>query len=267
MTSLLTATAILAILCGSSVVGFGLRQVLDERHFTRETLDSMRIVISMLITFAALVLGLLTSSVKARLDGETDVLRSYGIHLIELDQRMREYGPDMDAARKLLRTYTAAAIYDTWPQEARPSGSYPTGLHRPGDTSVESSSLGDMLDRVSRITESVNPPDGFHTVVSQAMRTRMMETLDTRWKLIEDAHSTISWPFLTVMLFWLVIVFAMFGMSAPRNRIMYATILFCALSVASALFLILDYDSPYTGLLALPSQPMRDALAHMDLPG
>jgi hypothetical protein len=56
----------------------------------------------------------------------------------------------------------------------------------------------------------------------------------------------------------------MFGLIAPRNRVMYATIFFRGLSVASAMLLILGFETPYGGFLSLPSQPPRDALAHMD---
>src|SRR5580698_8948911 len=115
--TLLLPTILFLVLCCSTVAGFRLRRVLAERHFNRDTLDSMRLVITMLVTFAALVLGLLTSSVKARFDRQTDVMRSYGINLIELDQGLRDYGPDADPARALVRSYTAAAIFDTWPDE------------------------------------------------------------------------------------------------------------------------------------------------------
>ena len=148
---------LLLCLCGSSIVGFWLRRALDDRHFTHDTLDSMRLVITMLVTFAALVLGLLTSSAKSRFDNQVDVLRSYGISLIELDQRLREYGPDADPIRTLLRSYTAGAIFDTWPAEPRPSGSYPVITHRSEDELIENAALGDILNKVDRMIEELTP--------------------------------------------------------------------------------------------------------------
>jgi hypothetical protein len=261
---LLATSLILLILCGSSAAGFWLRRVLSDRHFSRETLDSMRLVITMLVTFAALVLGLLTSTVKARFDNQTEVMRSYAASLIELDHRLREYGPDTLSARTLLRRYTAAAIFDTWPTEPRPSGTYPTGMHEQSGDTIESTILGDMLDQLDRMTQALDPTDLFHRHVAEDLRIRMATTMQIRWTLIETARSTISWPFLVLLMFWLMIVFAMFGLSAPRNNVMYATILCCGLSVGSSLFLILDFDTPYDGMLQLPSRPLRDALVHMD---
>jgi hypothetical protein len=261
---LLATLLILAFLCGSSAAGFWLRRVLSDRHFNRETLDSMRLVITMLVTFAALVLGLLTSTVKTRFDNQTEVMRSYAANLIELDQRLREYGPDALSARTLLRSYTAAAIFDTWPAEPRPSGTYPTGMHQISSDTIESTKLGDMLVRLDRMIQALAPSGMFQSHVADNLRMRMLATLQTRWTLIETARSTISWPFLVLLTFWLMVVFAMFGLSAPRNNVMYATILCCGLSVGSSLFLILDFDTPYQGILQLPSSPLRDALVHMD---
>ncbi len=266
MLQLLETALSLGLLCGSSGVGFWLRRVLSDRHFNRDTLDSMRLVITMLVTFAALVLGLLTAGVKGRFDNQADVMRGFAVQLIELNQRLQEYGPDADLARAILRAYTAAAILDTWPTEPRPPGLYPTNLTCGRSIPIECRQLGDMLVRVDQTIDALSPTDAFHERVGAALRSRMTNTLQTRWTLIETAHSTVSWPFLGLLLFWLMLVFAMFGLSAPRNRVVYATILCCGLSVASSLYVILDFDTPYHGLLALPSQPLRDALAHMDAP-
>jgi prepilin signal peptidase PulO-like enzyme (type II secretory pathway) len=83
----------------------------------------------------------------------------------------------------------------------------------------------------------------------------------TRWKLIEEAHSSISDPFFVVLAFWLAIVFASFGLSAPCNLLSYLTILLGTLSITSVIFVILDLDTPFTGVFMVSSQPLGDALA------
>ncbi|WP_158743473.1 DUF4239 domain-containing protein [Acidisphaera sp. L21] len=257
---------VLTLLFGSSAAGFWLRQTLSEHHFSRDTVDSMRLVIGMLITFAALVLGLLTTTVKARFDSQTDMLRGYAIQLIELDLRLREYGPETADARHQLRDYTAAAIASTWPREPKPAGNIDVIRSCASGQPIECTGLGKLLLNVDLTIEALTPTDAMHAHIADALRARMGNTMQTRWTLIETAYSTVSWPFLALLVFWLMIVFVMFGLSAPRNRVIYTTIFFCGLSIASALFLVLDFDTPYDGLLALPSQPLRDALVHMDAP-
>ncbi len=65
------------------------------------------------------------------------------------------------------------------------------------------------------------------------------------------------------MTLWLAIVFRL---TSPRNAVVYATIVLCALSFASTIFLILDFDRPLTGFIRAPSEPTREALRHLDTP-
>src|SRR5690349_13568247 len=100
----------------------------------------------MLVTLAALVLGLLTTSVKSSFDTVANDLRSFGVTIIQLDGRLREYGPEVDEARTLLRSYTAAAIASTWSTEPPPPGDYyPTRLQMFPGSDRESTTLNDML--------------------------------------------------------------------------------------------------------------------------
>lgn len=96
----------------------------------------------------------------------------------------------------------------------------------------------------------------------------MQATLQQRWMLIETAHPTISWPFLALplLMLWLLIIFAIFGLTSPGNSLIRVVILLSAISVTSSLYLILDLDTPFGGILAVSSQPLRDALANMDQP-
>ena len=79
------------------------------------------------------------------------------------------------------------------------------------------------------------------------------------------------WAFLVLLMFWLMIVFAMFGLSAPRNRVVYATIFCCGLSIASAMLLILGFDMGNNVLASLPSEPLLEtpspAWTHPERPG
>ena len=72
----------------------------------------------------------------------------------------------------------------------------------------------------------------------------------TRLLLFEHLGASIPVPFLVVLVFWLCIIFASFGLFAPRNATVIAVLCVCALSVAGAIFLILELDRSFEGLLA-----------------
>jgi hypothetical protein len=66
-------------------------------------------------------------------------------------------------------------------------------------------------------------------------------------QFFEQLDSSIPVPFLIVLVFWLAIIFASFGLFAPRNATVIAAFFVCALSVSGALFLILELDRSFEG--------------------
>jgi hypothetical protein len=50
---------------------------------------------------------------------------------------------------------------------------------------------------------------------------------------------------------------------APRNALALVTISLGAVSIASAIYVIVDLDTPFTGPIVISSVPMRDALDHL----
>ncbi len=263
MDILYTASLILVLLL-SAAAGWTVRRRLHERHLSSDAITSVRLLMGMLLTFSALVLGLLTSNAKQRFDGLSDSLSAFGADLIELDHRLRVYGPDADDIRRLLRSYTAASIADSWPGEARPAGDYPRFSTAGPEAGVEGKQLGDILADVDVRIERLAPEDEFRRQIAATLRQRVVSTIDQRWRLIFSSHSTISWPFLLTLTSWLSIIFAIFAMTSPPGRVVYAVVALSALSIASPLYLILDYSDALSSRLALSSAPMRTALAHMD---
>ena len=82
-----------------------------------------------------------------------------------------------------------------------------------------------------------------------------------RWLMFEQATTGISMPLLAVLVFWLVAVFASFGLFAPLNGTVIGTLFPSALSVSGAIFLILEMYTPYEGLIQISAAPLRNALA------
>ncbi|HSU05524.1 MAG TPA: hypothetical protein VLI93_08125 [Acetobacteraceae bacterium] len=265
MTELWDSLWLLILLLGASGAGLLVRPLLSERHRSRETVELIQLVVTMLVTFAALVLGLLTTSVKASFDTIGNDVRGFATDIIQLDQLLTEYGSAADPVRQQLRVYTAAAIASTWSSEPAPPGNYYP--RRPARTSsdamLESSALGVMLTQIELRIRELPPTDAVHQRLISDALDQYSRLIQRRWTLIEQAHNSISMPFYLVLTFWLAIVFASFGLSTPRNALAGITILMGALSIASATFVILELDSPFEGLMTVNSQPMRDALAHL----
>jgi Protein of unknown function (DUF4239) len=265
MISFLQTLMLLALLMAASQLGLWLQTRLHERHFTRDSVESVRLVATILATFTAIVLGLLLTATKSSFDANAQALRTFSAQLIELDAQLREYGADAEPIRGLLRRYTAAAIADTWPSEAASGGTYPHSEPRNLRT-IESSDLTELLTQIDVLAMRLAPADAFHQRAAARINETMAAMMRTRWMLIESAGATIDWPFLIVLMLWLAVIFLVFALTSPRHAVMQVVIALSALSLASVMYVILELDTPFSGTMMIPSTPLRDALAHIDRP-
>jgi hypothetical protein len=58
-------------------------------------------------------------------------------------------------------------------------------------------------------------------------------------------------------------LFFSFGLLAPRNATVLCNMFLCSLSVASAVFLIVDMQRPFYGFVQASDAPLRDALSQI----
>jgi hypothetical protein len=89
------------------------------------------------------------------------------------------------------------------------------------------------------------------------------ETGKLRWLMFSQRESSIPTPLLVAMVFWLAISFTSFGLFAPRNPIAVVALIACALAVATALFLVLELDRPFRGMIQISSHPLHAALEQL----
>jgi hypothetical protein len=157
----------------------------------------------------------------------------------------------------------AAAIADSWRDEPAPSGDFPRFDSPVG---VERPELGALLIQADAAIHKLDPPDHFRQRLTDSLSNQIDEALRARRQLLETSHDTISWPLMAAMCAWLAVVFGVFGLLSPRNAVVYMSIVVCAICVASAIFLIDDFDSPIDGLLSAPSDSMRATLSRIDAP-
>ena len=81
-----------------------------------------------------------------------------------------------------------------------------------------------------------------------------------RWLLVQQGVSTIPFAFMALMVFWLSVIFASYGLFAPRNMTAVAALVFCVVAVSGAVMMILDLQTPFEGMIHISSVPMRHAL-------
>jgi hypothetical protein len=251
-----------AILCASSAVGFFVHRRLPERHRSAQSMALVQLAITLLVTFTAIVLGLLTTSVKAGFDAAYNARGEDAAQLAQMDRCLRDYGSETAPIRAQLKSYAAAVIASTWPDEPPPAGvTYPNTSNMP--LTGEDPVLGNLMNEVGLETRSLQPKDSVHQTLMAACVQQYHDLIQARWKVIEGVRGSISAPFYWVLVFWLALLFGTFCLTAPPNPLVVTVIALCALSITVVVFVILDLDEPYGGLFSVPSASMRNALADM----
>jgi hypothetical protein len=127
----------------------------------------------------------------------------------------------------------------------------------------ESQVLGAIINDAGRMLRRLDPADSLHQHLQSVCEQQYADLIKSRWTVIEQARPSFSPPFYWVLVFWLVILFASIGLTAPANPVTVIVIALSAISISAAMFVIIDLDQPYGGLFGIPSTAMRHALADM----
>jgi hypothetical protein len=225
--------------------------LLPAHHLGAEAKDTIKMGAGLIATLAALVLGLLVSSAKSSLDTMNAGLVQMSAKIIVLDRVLVTYGSETKEVRDLLRGSVATAIELVWPEAKT--------MQAQADNTKSASNM----EMIQKKLQELSPQNDVQRLLqSQAIQTAA-DLAQSRWLLIEQTQSPLPKVFLIVLLFWLTMLFVSFGMLAPRNATVITVLLVCALSVSGAIFLILEMNSPLTGIIKVSSAPMEKALEHL----
>jgi hypothetical protein len=86
---------------------------------------------------------------------------------------------------------------------------------------------------------------------------------DARWLLIETTSSAVPTGFLIMLIFWMALLFACFGLFAPKNATVVACMFLCVLAISGGILMILELGSPGRGLIQVPIDPMFEAISQL----
>lgn len=252
MEPLTIAGLVLGCSFGAGLIGMYLRHALPPRHLDTESRDVVKLVMGLVATMAALVLGLLVASANGSHGQQITDLQELSADVILLDRTLALYGPDAQVVRSGLRDVLRQTHDAVW----SPDGARPENLN---SENVQTASRAKLM-----LLAALAPT----TDVQRMLKGRAFDQLDAvtkaRLQMFESRGGQITWPFLTVLIFWISILFLGFGVLAHFNPTVAVTQFLGALSVAGAIFMILELNQPYRGLLQVSDAPLRAAIAQLD---
>jgi hypothetical protein len=238
-----------ACVFGGVFLGMLLRKRLPGHHLTGDTKDVVRLGTGLIGTMAALVLGLLIASAHSTYEAQSGQVRQLTANIALLDVTLAQYGPETNSLRALLRHAVATLADRIWSQNGAASGNAEAF-----EASAASLSLYDGILKLSPQSEA-----------QRSLQARAIDAgndlAKTRLLLFASAGGAIPMPFLVVLISWLTIIFASFSLFADNNATTITALGLFALSASASIFLILELSQPFTGLMMISSEPLRNALA------
>ncbi|MBS0189041.1 MAG: hypothetical protein JSS51_13315 [Planctomycetes bacterium] len=248
MTSLESSAVIFGCVFGGAVLGVGLKRLLPSHHLSNESKEVVRLGVGLVGTMTALLLGLLVASAKATYDTNATQVLQISAKLEFLDRLLTGFGPDAAPVRGALRESTEKMIAQMWPE-----GSAPVDLNP-----VKAGGAQVMI-----LIQKLEPQNELQKYVKSEAISIATDIAQLRALLHAQGSVRISLTFLVCITAWLTVTFASYGLFAPANLTVVATLLLCALSVACALLLVLELSRPFDGLIQIQKDSMLLVLQQM----
>jgi hypothetical protein len=249
LTPIVVSLVAFVIIMGGAFTGSALRKALPDDHLADDAKDIVRLGTGLVGTIAALVLGLLIASAKSSYDTQLGQVQRLTADIVLLDQLLAQYGPEARPIRDLMRQATGPLVERLW-RERRSNAAKNEPFTATGVADAAFARIGQLAPQ----------NDAQRSFKARAIEAST-DLAQTRLALFVQASNSIPMPFLAVLIFWLAIIFASFSLFSPLNSTLVAALVVFALSAAAALFLILEMGEPFTGLMEIPSAPLRNALA------
>ena len=246
MSAVAIAIVALGLILASIVCGLFLRSRLPEAHLSGDSKEVIRLATALIGTMAAVVLALLFAATRGSFETTNSHVSRLTAGVIELDQLLKEYGPEGLPLLRALRADRDFMVNLIW---------------RDGASDVSPIRAVAPQQTVLYMLRELKPREPVQSSL-QARALQVTTDLEqVRLILFAQPPDSISKPFMIVLVLWLMFIFASFSMSAKANPTLVIVLFICAFSAASAIYLIVELGQPFDGLMQIPSEPLRQALA------
>jgi hypothetical protein len=253
MQPLVVATALSAGCLAAGLAGLVLRSRLAEHHLDSESRAVVTNITGLIAAMSALLLGLLVANAQSSYNTASDEVDQMAANLVELDRTLSAFGPAAADARALLRRVAATEIDRIWPPDV---GTSSREALDPAGMDQARLQFGSMVDGLPTQTE-----------VQRNLQRHILDLLwantRTRVLVFNQVNNDLPVPIVLVASSWLVTLFLAFGLLARFNAVVVIALIIGAASVGGAMFLVLELNRPFGGIMQISDDSMRAALRLM----
>ena len=252
MSSLSTALVVGALIAISGIAGLVLQGRLADYHTADRSRDMIGGVVGLLILLLALVLGLLIWTAYGVFNTQQTELQTIAARALEFDLEMRQYGPEGDRGREILRRDLVWAHEQFWGTEESSAEAYGASFK----------AMGDM----SSYFDSLQPKTPAQTQLLGDARHNYAFIGENRLLMSLQASTPVAWPLIYAVTVWSCLMFGGMGLLSRPNPTTLTMLVLGAASVALAIFLILEFNRPYTSAIRVSPFALEEAIVQLDQP-
>jgi len=248
LTPLITSFIALACILAGAFLGGVVRLVAPGHYLDSETKDVVKLTVGLIATLTALVVGLLIATAKSSYDTKDSQIKQLTANIIELDNVLATYGPDAMTARTLLRRAVPPIASQIWIE------------NRSTQASTTAFKVLPEGQAVARAIFQLSAQNEAQRSLRDLAVKLTADISQTRLLLFTTIGNAIPTPFLIILISWIAILFVSFGLLTRPNPVAVISIVICAISASTAIYLILELGTPFSGFMSIPSEPLRNAL-------
>ena len=237
---------------GAAMAGALLHPRLPSHHRNDKSHEVVRNNANILVLASSVLLAFLITFMQSSFEKVDASTQGYGTELIVLDNMLRAYGPEAEPMRQTLEGYAKRVLVSIW----SPDGT-PDFADRQGEA---------LIQRLSIAGLTLEGRDHFHQALASELVNEIRMLAVCRQQLVELGSSELPVPFIVLTIVWLMLSFASFGFNAPCNLLTVGSLFITTLSIAAALYLIIDLGTPFSGPIKVSDWPVRSAILHLQRP-
>jgi hypothetical protein len=222
----------------SGLLGFFLQWLLPVQHVA-DAKGMIGSIIGLVTLLLALVLGLLVWTTYGVYTNQNTESQSLGPLILKLDFALEQYGPEASRGRDLLRAAVVRARDRFWGGGARTNGVSPYAQARAdlNDITTFFASLEPATDQQKQIITTAVP--------------NFMQVVETTLLMTRQLVNPVPRLLIYVVVGWSALLFMSYGLLGTFNALSVAVAALGSITIASAVFMILEFSQPYSGLFRI----------------
>ena len=253
MNVVLIAILIFLLTFAAGYAGMRVQERLVEEHKTGESKGVVGQVAGLVSLLLALVLGTLIGVSFAYFSTQRSNLETFSAQILRLDQALAQYGPETKPLRDKIKAGIVKGYETFWgggdvdPKALTVEGPL-------ANAQGVSDFLATLQPKTDAQKQALATAGQYSSMVEQS---RLMMSLQV-------ASKPVSPMLIAVLVFWTAALFFGIGLFGEPNALVHSALTFGAASIAFAIFLILEFGLPYTGLMRVSPAALQQAIQFID---